>query len=237
MIPWLAGRPDFPPVEQALDDPDGLLAAGGELSPAWLLAAYRRGIFPWYTEDQPILWWSPDPRLVLIPGRLRISRSLRRTLRQQRFDVRFDTAFADVIAACAEPREPGGGTWISAEIQQAYLRLHELGYAHSVESWVDGTLVGGLYGIALGRAFFGESMFSRRSDASKVALAHLAVHLKRLGFAAIDCQMTTAHLLSLGAEEMPRAKFCAGLASWTNEGAGPGRWSCEGAAEISRNFS
>ncbi|NMG15644.1 leucyl/phenylalanyl-tRNA--protein transferase [Aromatoleum bremense] len=237
MIPWLAGRPDFPPVEQALADPDGLLAAGGELSPAWLLAAYRRGIFPWYTEDQPILWWSPDPRLVLIPGRLRISRSLRRTLRQQRFDVRFDTAFADVIAACAEPREPGGGTWISAEIRQAYLRLHELGYAHSVESWVDGTLVGGLYGIALGRAFFGESMFSRRSDASKVALAHLAVHLQRLGFAAIDCQMTTAHLLSLGAEEMPRAKFCAGLASWTNEGAGPGRWSCEGAAEISRNFS
>ncbi|MCK0511155.1 leucyl/phenylalanyl-tRNA--protein transferase [Aromatoleum buckelii] len=237
MIPWLAGRPDFPPVEQALEDPDGLLAAGGELSPAWLLAAYRRGIFPWYTEDQPILWWSPDPRLVLIPAHLRISRSLRRTLRQQRFEVRFDTAFADVIAACAEPREPGGGTWISTEIRQAYLRLHELGYAHSVESWVDGTLVGGLYGIALGRAFFGESMFSRRNDASKVALAHLAVHLQRLGFAAIDCQMTTAHLLSLGAEEMPRARFCAGLASWTNEGPGPGHWSCEGAAEISRNFS
>lgn len=237
MIPWLAGRPDFPPVEQALKDPDGLLAAGGELSPVWLLAAYRRGIFPWYTEDQPILWWSPDPRLVLIPAHLRISRSLRRTLRQQRFEIRFDTAFRDVIAACAEPREPGGGTWISAEIRQAYLRLHELGYAHSVESWVDGTLVGGLYGIALGRAFFGESMFSRRSDASKVALAHLAVHLQRLGYAAIDCQMTTAHLLSLGAEEMSRDRFCAGLASWTNEGPGPGHWSCERAAEISRNFS
>ena len=231
MIPWLAGRPQFPPVAQALAEPAGLLAAGGELTPEWLLAAYRRGIFPWYTDDQPILWWSPDPRLVLKPAAIRISRSLRRTLRRHRFDVRFDTAFDEVVAACAAPREPGGETWITPAIRTAYVQLHELGYAHSVETWVEGKLAGGLYGIALGRIFFGESMFSREDDASKVALAHLAARLQREGYAVIDCQMTTEHLLSMGAEEMPREAFCAGLAEWTREGSGPGRWDHEPASE------
>ena len=230
MIPWLEG-PAFPPVESALSEPNGLLAVGGELSPDWLLAAYRRGIFPWYSEDQPILWWSPDPRLVLIPEKFRISRSLRKTLRQRRFEVRFDTAFRDVLAACAA-REPDVGTWITDEIQQAYLRMHELGYAHSVESWVEGELVGGLYGIALGRAFFGESMFNRKTDASKVALAHLVSHLKQLDFALIDCQMTTSHLISLGAEEMSRKDFCDGLEAWTREGRPPQRWAQTAGAEV-----
>jgi len=232
MIPWLSGQPDFPPVERALTDPRGLLAAGGELSPTWLLAAYRRGIFPWYSAGEPILWWSPDPRLVLVPADIRISRSLRRTLRQRRFEVRFDTAFARVVAACAAPREPGGGTWITPEMQRAYLCMHELGYAHSVESWVDDQLVGGLYGMVLGRAFFGESMFSHHTDASKVALAHLAGYLETQDFAVIDCQMTTAHLLSLGACEMPRSEFCAGLARWTREGAPPLRWAPDASAAL-----
>lgn len=224
MIPWLTGTPRFPPVESALDDPPGLLAAGGELDPEWLIAAYRQGIFPWYSAGEPILWWSPDPRLVLAPSRMKISRSLGRTLRQQRFEIRFDTAFSEVVAACAAPREPGGGTWITEEMQAAYRRMHELGYAHSVEAWYEGSLAGGLYGIGLGRAFFGESMFSRRTDASKVALAYLARYLESRNFAVIDCQMTTAHLLSLGAFEMARAEFRAGLEIWTRQGDGPGRW-------------
>ena len=232
MIPWLTGRAHFPPVEQALRDPNGLLAAGGALSPEWLLAAYRRGIFPWFNPGEPILWWSPDPRLILVPGEMRISRSLAKTLRQRRFEVRLDSAFEAVIAACAAPREPHGATWITPEMQRAYRRMHELGYAHSVEAWSDGELVGGLYGMALGRAFFGESMFSRRSDASKVALAHLARHLQRLDFAVIDCQMTTAHLLSLGAREISRAEFSAGLARWTQEGRPPQRWAAEAAADL-----
>lgn len=224
MIPWLAERPEFPPVERALIEPGGLLAAGGKLTPEWLLAAYRQGIFPWYSTGEPILWWSPDPRLVLIPSRISISRSLRKTLRRNRFEVRFDTAFAQVMAACAEPREPGVGTWITAEMQRAYLHMNELGYAHSVETWENGRLVGGLYGMALGRAFFGESMFCRRTDASKVALAYLARYLELQNFAVIDCQMTTSHLLSLGAQEMPRSEFCAGLATWTRQDAVPARW-------------
>lgn len=224
MIPWLAGRPDFPPVDRALVEPPGLLAAGGALTPEWLLAAYRQGIFPWYSEGEPVLWWSPDPRLVLIPSQIRISRSLRRTLTRHRFDVRFDTAFASVMAECAAPREPGGGTWIGPEMQEAYHRMHELGFAHSVESWNEGRLVGGLYGIAIGRVFFGESMFCRETDASKVALAHLARYLETRNFALIDCQMTTDHLLSLGGLEIPRRDFRAGLEVWTREGEGPGRW-------------
>ena len=231
MIPWLDG-PSFPAVDSALSEPNGLLAVGGELSPDWLLAAYRRGIFPWYSSDQPILWWSPDPRLVLVPAKMRITRSLRKTLRRHRFDVRFDTAFREVVAACAAPREPDLGTWITDEMQDAYLRLHELGYAHSVESWVGDELVGGLYGIALGRAFFGESMFSRKTDASKAALAHLAHYLQQQDFAVIDCQMTTSHLLSLGAEEMSRRDFCAGLAAWTREDGAPQRWAYEAVAEV-----
>lgn len=224
MIRWLAETPDFPPVAQALREPNGLLAAGGALAPEWLLAAYRRGIFPWYCAGEPILWWSPDPRLVLVPSQIRISRSLRRSLARHRFEVRFDTAFAQVVAACAQPRAASAGTWITAEMQAAYVRMHELGHAHSVEAWSDGELVGGLYGIALGRAFFGESMFSRQSDASKVALVHLARYLESADFGVIDCQMTTPHLLALGATEVPRDAFCRQLAMLTDDAPTPGRW-------------
>lgn len=229
MIPWLEHPAAFPPVEQALADPPGLLAAGGALTPDWLLAAYRRGIFPWFSAGEPILWWSLDPRLVLEPRHIKISRSLARTLRQQRFEVRLDTAFAAVMAGCAAPRDPGGGTWITTDMQAAYLRMHDLGYAHSVESWQDGTLQGGLYGLALGRVFFGESMFSRASDASKVALAHLARYLEAQGFAVIDCQMTTRHLQSLGAREVPRQAFCEALDTLTRQHAAPARWPADGA--------
>ncbi|THF66973.1 leucyl/phenylalanyl-tRNA--protein transferase [Pseudothauera nasutitermitis] len=232
MIPWLVGRPQFPPVERALAEPAGLLAAGGELTPDWLLAAYRRGIFPWYSAGEPILWWSPNPRLVLLPAEIHITRSLRRTLRRRRFEIRLDTAFAEVVEHCAAPREPGGSTWITAEMRAAYLAMHELGYAHSVESWLDGELVGGLYGIGLGRAFFGESMFSRATDASKVALAHLARFLEARDYAVIDCQMTTPHLLSMGAREIPRAVFAAGLETWTRSGPPPARWPAEAARGI-----
>lgn len=225
MIPWLGQEPVFPPVEQALPDPNGLLAAGGSLTPEWLLASYRRGIFPWYSEGEPILWWSPDPRLVLIPSQIRVSRSLRKTLRSRRFEIRFDTAFAQVVVACAQPRAPIVGTWITPEMQRAYTRMHELGYAHSVEAWADGKLVGGLYGIALGRAFFGESMFSLQTDASKVCLVHLARYLDSRDFAVIDCQMTTPHLVSMGAAEIPRHAFCTRVARLAVEGDAPGPWS------------
>jgi len=234
MIPWLGRTPAFPPVEAALDDPPGLLAAGGLLEPQWLLAAYRHGIFPWYSEGQPILWWSPDPRLVLFPAEFHASRSLRRTLRREVFEVRLDTAFADVIAACAGPRRGADGTWITPQMQAAYVRMHELGYAHSVEAWQDGRLVGGLYGMALGRVFFGESMFSHVTDASKVCLAHLAAHLESLKFAVIDCQMTTAHLVSLGAREIPRAEFVALIDAHADDGPSPGRWPQDAAAALFR---
>lgn len=224
MVPWLVGAPDFPPVAQALAQPNGLLAAGGSLSPEWLLTAYRRGIFPWYCAGEPILWWSPDPRLVLKPSQMRISRSLRKTLTRHRYEVRFDTAFAQVVTACAEPRDASTGTWITPAMQAAYIRMHELGHAHSVESWAEDELAGGLYGVALGRVFFGESMFSRCPDASKVALAHLARFLESENFAVIDCQMTTAHLLSLGAREIPREDFCGDLALLTRTDVRPGRW-------------
>ncbi len=232
MIPWLEGAPAFPPVSAALAEPNGLLAAGGALTPEWLIEAYRHGIFPWFNPGEPILWWSPDPRLVLIPDAIRISHSLRKTLRRGRFEVRFDTAFAEVIDACAAPREPGLGTWITAEMRRAYCRMHELGVAHSVESWRDGKLVGGLYGMALGRVFFGESMFSRESDASKVALAHLARFLRTRGYVMIDCQMTTAHLQSMGAREMPRSDFCAALAIHTPGGGLPGKWPADAARSL-----
>lgn len=224
MIPWLEGEPGFPPLERALVDPNGLLAAGGELTPDWLLAAYRRGIFPWFSGNEPILWWSPDPRLVLIPAEIRISRSLRKVLRQRRFEIRIDTAFAEVMAECAAPREADAGTWITPRMQAAYCRMYELGYAHSVECWREDKLVGGLYGMAVGRAFFGESMFSRETDASKVALAHLARVLERLDFAVIDCQMTTPHLLSMGARELARSEFGADLNRWTRHDGTCGRW-------------
>ena len=224
MIPWLGAEPGFPPDERALHEPNGLLAAGGDLSPAWLLAAYRRGIFPWFSEGEPILWWTPDPRLVLVPDELHVSHSLRKTLRRRRFEVKADTAFADVLLACAAPRAGGPGTWITPGMRAAYLRMHELGWAHSVECWGDGRLVGGLYGMAIGRVFFGESMFARETDASKVALAHLARLLAERGYGMIDCQMTTAHLLSLGAREVPRARFTAALRQWAHDGPPPQRW-------------
>lgn len=209
---WLPrdGRVDaFPPVEQALTEPNGLLAAGGDLSPARLLAAYRQGIFPWYQDGQPILWWSPDPRAVLWPAELKISRSLRRSVTKRGFELRVDSAFARVVAACAEPRRYGGGTWITAEMAEAYERLHDLGWAHSFETWAEGRLVGGLYGVAIGRAFFGESMFTRVTDASKVALVNAVEFLRRRGVELIDCQVTSAHVKSLGAVEIPRAEFIA----------------------------
>ena len=207
MIPWLEGAPGFPPLERALTEPNGLLAAGGALDPQWLLTAYRQGIFPWFNPGEPILWWSPDPRLVLLPEAFRISRSLRKTLRRRLFELRVDSAFSAVIEACAAPRAPAAGTWISAEMRAAYLTMHELGYAHSVECWRDGRLVGGLYGMALGRVFFGESMFSVATDASKVALAHLVRFLRAQGYVIIDCQMKTAHLMSMGAREIARQQF------------------------------
>lgn len=208
MIPWLdPSRLVFPPVENALDDPNGLLAAGGDLNPARILYAYRHGIFPWFNPNEPILWWSPNPRCVLFPEQLHVSRSLRKTLRRAPYEIRFDTAFSRVISACAAPRAYSEGTWISAPMRDAYTRLHQLGYGHSVEAWADGELVGGLYGLAIGAVFFGESMFSRRTDASKVAFVYLVEHLKNSGYALIDCQVYNDHLASLGATEIPRAEF------------------------------
>jgi leucyl/phenylalanyl-tRNA--protein transferase len=207
VIPWLRGDDPFPPVSKALRSPNGLLAAGGDLSPRRLVEAYRHGIFPWYSEGDPILWWSPDPRMVLFPAELRISRSLRRTLARATYETRVDTAFRRVIEACAEPRDGHAGTWIMPEMIEAYVGLHERGFAHSVESWREGELVGGLYGVALGKVFFGESMFARATDASKVALVRLVERLRASGYRVIDCQQATRHLASLGAREIPRAAF------------------------------
>jgi leucyl/phenylalanyl-tRNA--protein transferase len=213
----------FPPPEQA--HPSGLLAVGGDLSTARLLEAYRLGIFPWYSENEPILWWSPDPRLVLDPGDFSISRSLRKTLKKRTFAVTFDQAFGDVMRACATvPREGQPGTWITDEMQEAYERLHRLGYAHSVETWFHGELAGGLYGVSLGKAFFGESMFHRRTDASKVALAALVERLKSWDFHFIDAQMTTEHLLRLGATELPRRIFLRRLAEALKSPTKKGKW-------------
>lgn len=207
MIPWLGSGDPFPEVERALAEPNGLLAAGADLSRPRLLEAYRNGIFPWFAQDQPILWWSPDPRMVLFPAELKVSRSLARTMRNTRFEVRADTAFDEVIEGCRQPRRAESGTWITEEMAEAYGTLHRAGFAHSVETWLDGELVGGLYGVALGGAFFGESMFTHVSDASKVAFVALARQLEHWGFGVIDCQMNTAHLASFGAREIPRAEF------------------------------
>ncbi|EWC40365.1 leucyl/phenylalanyl-tRNA--protein transferase [Pseudomonas stutzeri] len=213
MLTWLK-RDDlsFPPLETALREPNGLLAAGGDLSPARLLAAYRHGCFPWYQDGQPLLWWSPDPRTVLFPNELHVSRSLRKRLRQGDYQVTFDQAFADVIQGCAGPRAYADGTWITTPMQQAYIRLHEMGTAHSVEVWQQGHLVGGLYGLAMGELFFGESMFSRATDASKVGFVTLVERLRDWGFAMIDCQMPTQHLASFGARSIPRTAFADALA-------------------------
>jgi leucyl/phenylalanyl-tRNA--protein transferase len=224
MLTWLEADQPFPPVQQALAEPAGLLAAGGALTTARLLAAYRQGIFPWYNPGDPVLWWSPDPRMVLFPEELVIQRSLRKMMRKQPYEIRVDTAFRAVMTACAQPRAGQAGTWINADIIDAYTHLHALGVAHSVEAWRDGELVGGLYGIALGRAFYGESMFALAPDASKIAFVQLVQQLQRWGFGMIDCQMNTAHLARFGAREIPRADFIARLESLVNLTAVPSPW-------------
>lgn len=224
MIPWLAADDDFPPVERALKDPNGLLAAGADLSVPRLVQAYQRGIFPWYSEGQPILWWSPDPRMVLYPAELKISRSLGKRIKRRDYEVRADTAFSAVMRACAGPRAQDTGTWITTGMLAAYGALHRAGHAHSVETWIADELAGGLYGVALGRAFFGESMFTRRPDASKIALAHLARQLERWGYGLIDCQMTTAHLARLGAREIARGEFVRKLRELVNYPQGGRKW-------------
>jgi leucyl/phenylalanyl-tRNA---protein transferase len=207
MLPWIKSSDDFPPVDSARDEPNGLLCTGADLAPKTIIAAYSRGIFPWFSDDQPILWWSPNPRMVLFPSELKVSKSLAKTVARDKFEIRFDTAFAKVISACSEPRSKDGGTWIVPEMQAAYTQLHTLGVAHSIESWREGKLVGGLYGLALGRMFFGESMFARETDASKVALVALIDKLKRDGFELVDCQQETRHLASFGARPIPRQDF------------------------------
>jgi leucyl/phenylalanyl-tRNA--protein transferase len=227
MIRWLRPGDPFPPLTQALAEPNGLLAAGGELSAARLIEAYRNGIFPWFNHGQPILWWSPDPRMVLIPRELKVARSLGKILRNRDYDVRADTDFRQVISACAEPRATQDGTWISAEMIAAYCALHERGIAHSIETWIGGELAGGLYGVAIGRMFYGESMFTRVPDASKIALVHLARELQRRDFGMIDCQMHTRHLASFGAREIPRADFMRKLQELVNCPHVPGRWTID----------
>jgi leucyl/phenylalanyl-tRNA--protein transferase len=218
-ITWLAADGDrewFPPLDQVLDEPEGLIAAGGDLSVPRLLAAYRRGIFPWYSAGQPVLWWSPNPREVLYPTEFRCARSLAKTLRNRGFEVTFDRDFAAVVDACAARREHSPGTWITPEMRAAYCELHARGHAHSVEVRLEGALVGGLYGVLLGRMFFGESMFSRERDASKVALAHLAERAVVAGVQLIDCQLPTPHLRSLGSKPMARPDFSALVARFTD---------------------
>jgi leucyl/phenylalanyl-tRNA--protein transferase len=229
MIPWLERDEPFPPLERALKQPNGLLAAGADLSPERLLAAYRQGIFPWYAAGEPLLWWSPDPRMALFPSELKISRSLAKTLRNREYEVRFDCDFAAVIQGCATrgadaAASPGAATWITAEMCAAYQRLHELGYAHSAETWIDGKLAGGLYGVALGRMFYGESMFTRERDASKIAMVHLVRRLQHRGYGMIDCQMHTQHLASLGARAIPREDFSLRLRELVDCEVTPAKW-------------
>ncbi|UVE16075.1 leucyl/phenylalanyl-tRNA--protein transferase [Pseudomonas sp. LS44] len=213
MLTWLQRNSlDFPPLEKALHEPNGLLAAGGDLSAERLIQAYRHGCFPWYQDGQPLLWWSPDPRTVLFPDELHVSRSLSKFMRQGQLKVTFDQDFAAVIRACSAPRDYANGTWITLPMQSAYLELHARGIAHSVEVWRGDELVGGLYGLAMGQLFFGESMFSRIDNASKVGFVTLVEQLQEWGFALIDCQMPTQHLHSLGARAIPRAQFADYLA-------------------------
>jgi leucyl/phenylalanyl-tRNA--protein transferase len=222
LIPPHAGPDEFPDPGRSLREPNGLLAVGGDLRPARLLAAYGRGIFPWFEEGQPVLWWCPDPRAVLFPDQIHVSRSLRRTLRRGALRLSWDRAFSRVVHACAAPRSRGAGTWITPDMLAAYTRLHRLGHAHSLECWQGEDLVGGLYGVAIGAVFFGESMFSRVTDASKVALVALAA----AGFELIDCQVPNPHLTRMGAVEIPRREFLAlierGCALPSPLGAAPG---------------
>lgn len=227
VIPFLSSNDPFPPIESALRAPNGLLAAGADLSPERLLAAYREGVFPWFGEDDPILWWSPDPRMVLYVKEVHVSRSLNKVLKARRFRVTLDTAFADVVRGCAEARRDHEGTWITPAMEEAYVRLAELGHAHSVEAWQGETLVGGLYGVAVGRMFFGESMFSKASDASKVALVSLTRQLDAWGMPLIDCQMSTAHLASLGARDIPRSDFVGEVRYLVQQPAVPAPWRFE----------
>ena len=211
-LPWLEPHSTlFPPTDRALVEPNGLLAAGGDLSEQRLLSAYRQGIFPWFSDGEPILWWTPSPRMVLFPDKLHISRSLRKTLRQKTFQVTINHCFADVIQACAEPRpevsEEKRGTWITDTLKNAYINLHHSGYAHSIEVWDESKLAGGLYGVAIGKIFFGESMFSQMSNTSKIALVYLTEQVKKWGYQLIDCQVYSDHLYSLGAETIERSKF------------------------------
>ena len=228
MLTWLGAGHSFPPVEKALKEPNGLLAAGGDLSPGRLLEAYRHGIFPWYSGDEPLLWWSPDPRMVLFCEELKVSRSLGKNLRNKGYELRFDTAFRQVLKGCASREH----TWLGREMQAAYLALHQAGHAHSVETWLEGDLVGGLYGVAIGRMFYGESMFSRATDASKVALVGLVGLLKEKGFPLIDCQVHTPLLASLGGREISRRAFLRQLAALVNYAQPTGKWtmSTQGAA-------
>jgi leucyl/phenylalanyl-tRNA---protein transferase len=232
VIPHLDAGAPFPPIERALRDPDGLLAAGGDLSVHRLVDAYSRGIFPWFAEGQPVLWWSPDPRMVLFVDEFVMSRSLRRRVNSRAFDIRIDTAFEAVIRACSAPRSGQHGTWITDAMVDAYGALHRAGYAHSVEAWRDGVLVGGLYGMALGCVFFGESMFTREPDASKVALAHLVSIVRGQGVPMIDCQQQTSHLASLGARPIARAAFAAQLRELIHSTQPPMGWHTGAAAAI-----
>lgn len=207
MLPWMNPDEPFPPLENALREPNGLLCAGMDLSPERILEAYRHGIFPWFNPGEPVLWWSPDPRMVLVPSEIKISRSLNQRMKRGGYEIRVDTRFREVMQACAEPRDGQEGTWIVPAMLEAYTRLHLMGFAHSVETWIDGALSGGLYGMAIGRMFFGESMFSRKTDASKLALVHLCRQLDAWGFGMIDCQMETSHLASMGARPIAREVF------------------------------
>ncbi len=225
MLAWLERDDPFPPVERALKNPHGLLCAGADLSVERLLEAYRRGIFPWYSRGEPPLWWSPDPRMVLECDALKVSRSLAKSLRNKGYEVRVDTVFREVLKGCAYRTE---GTWLGTEMQAAYSNLHRAGYAHSFETWRKNELVGGLYGVAIGRMFYGESMFSRQTDASKVALVYLVDFLRSRGFPLIDCQMHTPLLASLGAREIPRRAFLRTLSTLVNYAEPPGIWKMSG---------
>jgi leucyl/phenylalanyl-tRNA--protein transferase len=224
MIPLLGPADPFPPPDAALDEPNGLIAAGGGLSIARLLDAYARGIFPWFSEGDPVLWWCPDPRMVLPTSAVHVSRSLRRRLRRDDYELTFDRAFSEVVRACAMPRRHESGTWLVPAMIRAYERLYAVGAAHSVELWIGGELAGGLYGVALGRMFFGESMFTRQTDASKMAIALLAQQLARWQFPWIDCQMRTDHLASLGAVEIPRVEFVRAVQELVREPQRPSPW-------------
>ena len=219
-------QPDqaFPSLDTALKEPDGLLAVGGCLTPTRLINAYRHGIFPWFNPGEPILWWSPDPRLILFPEKLKVSRSLKKTLRHRRFYITYNHSFNNVVQFCAAPRDEHGGTWITTSMQEAYRVLYQRGIAHSIEVWQEGELVGGLYGVAIGRVFFGESMFHRVTDASKVAFVGLVERLIDWGYELVDCQVSSGHLISLGAENIPRAKFIELLDCYCEQSPTAGAW-------------